>query len=227
MNLGFDKSNIRFFIFTGLLIVLVLGGGAFNVDSSKINSFLEKLPFIYSCIVFIFLYVVGTFFVWYLKDPLKIIGAIAFGAYISTGLIYISEIINACIFFNLSNILGKDFVERKLKGRFKFLYEKLENMNLGWVFILRAAPLIPYRILDLSFGLSKFSFRKYILAATLASLPRIFLVQFVLASIKGFSVPKIFEYFQNNTAVLMGVFLYSVIALWAAFKIMKKLKNES
>lgn len=227
MRIAAYKPSVRFLIFTVLLAILIIGGGAFNVDSQKINSFLKEVPFTYSCIVFILLYVVGTFFIWYLKDPLKIVGAVVFGAYTSTALIYVSEIINACIFFNLSNILGKEFVETKLTGRFKSFYEKFKDMNLGLVFILRAAPLVPYRILDLSFGLSKFDFRKYMLVVILASAPRIFVIQFILAAIKGFSMERMTIYLQSNSVVLMWIFLYSLLALAAAFILMKKMKKSS
>ena len=160
--------------------------------------------------------------VWYLKDPLKVVGAIVLGAYLSTLLIYIAEIINACIFFQISNSLGKDYVERSVKGRFKRSYERIDDINTGWIFLLRAVPLIPYRVLDISFGLSKLPLKKYILIVILASLPRIFWVQFILAGIKGFSMNAAVAYFNQNNVVFFLSLAYFVITLIVAFRIRKK-----
>jgi uncharacterized membrane protein YdjX (TVP38/TMEM64 family) len=211
-------------VFLGLILAFLVLGRIFSIDAEKIDAFLGRIPFTYSCLAFILLYVVGTFFLWHLKDPLKIVGAIVFGAYVSTFLIYVAEIINAYIFFNISSILGKDFVDRSLRGRFKSFYEKLEDLHMGWVFMLRAVPLIPYRILDLSFGLSRFPFKKYIIVVLLASPPRIFWIQFIVAAIKGISPAKMMEYFLNNKVVFVWSWIYLIFALIVAFKLKRKLK---
>ncbi len=223
MKLRQNSTAIRFIFFILLLIVLFVLGKVFYIDEGKIISVLTKTSRLYASIIFVFFYVVGTFFIWYLKDPLKIISAIIFGAYLSTFLIYIAEIINAVIFFNLSNILGREFVEQRLKGKFKRFYEKLENINLGWIYLLRFIPLIPYRILDLSFGLSKVSLAKYLLVVIFASLPRIFWIQAILASIRGFSFQKIARYFIEHPQLYYLSLIYLIITLIVAFKIKKKL----
>jgi len=222
MKKKFDNTTLRFLFLIAFLVIIVVISNTFSVNPEKIKSFLKHIPVLYSSLAFVFLYVIGTFFIWYLKDLLKIVGAVIFGAYISTILIYISEIINAFIFFNLSAILGKEFIEKKIRGKFRRFYEKLEDINLGWIFLLRAVPLIPYRILDMSFGLSKVRFRKYIAAVLLASLPRIFWIQFILSAVGGFSMDKLARYFSENTVILVLSFIYFVIALAVAFRIKKK-----
>jgi uncharacterized membrane protein YdjX (TVP38/TMEM64 family) len=205
--------SIRFLLLVILIFLFIKLNKAFSINLEKIDNFLIDTPLIYSSIIFIFLYVVGTSFILYLKDPLKLVGAIIFGAYLSTLLIYISEIINSYIFFHLSSFLGKEFVEHSLKGRFKKSYERLGNINLGWVFLLRAIPLVPYRILDISFGLSKLPYRKYLLAVIFASPPRIFAIQFPLAAVRGFSIEKMRDYFINHPIILLCLFLYIIFAL--------------
>jgi uncharacterized membrane protein YdjX (TVP38/TMEM64 family) len=219
------KPYFRFLVLILLIIFLFLLGKSVSLDKEKISKILKSTPLrIYSSIIFVLLYTVGTFFIWYLKDPLKLIGAILFGPYLSTLLIYISETINAYIFFHLSNFLGKEFVEKKLKGRFKKFYEKLEDINLGWIFLLRAVPLIPYRILDLTFGLTKLSFKKYLLVVLLASPPRIFWLQFILSGVKELSINKIMLYFVENRFIFVLSLLYFIFAIIVAFKLKKKLK---
>ncbi|MBW2172198.1 MAG: VTT domain-containing protein [Deltaproteobacteria bacterium] len=222
MKLLFAKPHIRFLLLLLLVIALVLVGTVVPVDNDAIDDFLKGIPLAYSSVAFAFLYVAGTFVVWYLKDPLKVVGAIIFGAYLSTLLIYIAEIINACIFFQITNSLGKDYVEKTLRGRFKRFYERIDEINLGWIFLLRAVPLIPYRVLDISFGLSKLPLKKYILVVILASLPRIFWVQFVLAGMKGFSMNAAVAYFNENNVVFFLSLAYFVITLIVAFRIKRK-----
>ncbi|MBW1744342.1 MAG: VTT domain-containing protein, partial [Deltaproteobacteria bacterium] len=120
------------------------------------------------------------------------------------------------------NSLGKDYVEKTLRGKFKRFYERIDEINLGWIFLLRAVPLIPYRVLDISFGLSKLPLKKYILIVILASLPRIFWVQFVLAGMKGFSMNAAVAYFNENNVVFFLSLAYFVITLIVAFRIKRK-----
>jgi uncharacterized membrane protein YdjX (TVP38/TMEM64 family) len=224
MRLLFAKPHVRFALLLLFIIAFLFLGRLVPIDKEAIDSFLKRVPLVYSSMAFTFLYVVGTFVVWYLKDPLKVVGAIVFGAYLSTLLIFIAEIINACIFFQISNSLGKDYVEESLKGRFKRFYERIDEMNIGWIFLLRAVPLIPYRVLDICFGLSKVPLKKYILIVILASLPRIFWVQFILAGIKGFSINAAIAYFNQNNIVFFLSLAYFVITLIVAFRIKRQLQ---
>jgi len=218
------KFQKRFIIFVSLIAVLFFIGRFSSIDADKVDAVLSKVPLVYSSLIFIVFYIIGTFFLWQLKDPLKIVGAVAFGAYLSTLLIYIAEIFNASIFFGLSRILGKDWVEKSLKGKSKSIYTKLENTSMGWIFALRLIPLVPYRVLDLSFGLSRISFKKYMIAVVLASPLRIFWIQFILAAVKGFSFEKVIAYFMQNQLIFLWSLIYSIFAIILAFAIQKKLK---
>ena len=220
-----SNARVRFLVFIALIVASIALGQYFSIDQAKINQFLDSISITSASFIFIFLYVVGTFLLWYLKDPLKLIGAILFGAYLSTFLIYIAEIINAYIFFNISHVLGQDFVERNLKGRFKRFYQRLEDISIGWIFMFRVVPLIPYRVLDLSFGLSKISFRKYLLAILLASIPRIFWIQFILFAVKGFSIDAMMVYFIENNTIFLFSLIYLILTAIVAFKIKDRFRK--
>ncbi|MDD5194944.1 MAG: VTT domain-containing protein [Candidatus Omnitrophica bacterium] len=215
----------RFLAFIGIFAVLILLGKFFSFDTAKMNEFFKRIPIIYSCLAFIALYIIANFFIfWDIKDVLKIIGAVIFGAFLSTGLIFVAEIINALVFFNISNILGKEFLEKSLQGKFKGLYEKLGNLSFTWIVLLRLVPLIPYRILDVSFGLSGVRLKKYMLAVILASPPRIFFIQFPLAAVGEFSVGKIAAYFQSHPLILWSLFCYCIISFFFAVGLRRRLR---
>ncbi|MCF7877196.1 MAG: VTT domain-containing protein [Candidatus Omnitrophica bacterium] len=217
--------TLRFVLFFVFIILLISFGQFFSIGQNEISGFLQQFSLFWTSFLFIVFYVAGTFFIWYLKDPLKIVGAVLFGAYLSTLFIYLAEIINAYIFFKLSRLGGEAFFEKKLKGRFKKIYQKIGNLNLGWIFLIRAVPLIPYRVLDLGFGLSKLSFKKYLVVVILASLPRIFWIQFILASAKSFSFQGVVVYFQENRLIFLASIVYFIFTLAAAFILTKKLKK--
>lgn len=219
-----SKPYIRFILFILFIILLVALSQFFSFDYTVIDNFIKQFSLIWAAIIFVLSYIIGTFFIWYLKDPLKIVGAVCFGAYLSTLFIYVAEIINAYIFFTISKIGAQGFVEKKVGGRYKKIYEKIGTINLGWVFLLRAIPLIPYRVLDLGFGLSKMSFRRYLLVVVFASLPRIFWIQFILASVKDFSWQNLAIYFSKNTMIFWASGVYFIFTIVGALILRKKLK---
>ncbi|MFA5270980.1 MAG: VTT domain-containing protein [Candidatus Omnitrophota bacterium] len=219
------KTSLKIIVFLAFISLIIWLGGVLSENIEQIKTTLKNIPYVYSSIVFVILYVLANFvFFADVKDLLKPIGAVIFGAYISTFLIYIAEAINAFIFFNLSRLFGMAFVERVLKGKFHKLYEKLSNISFGWIFLLRFVPLVPFRILDVSFGLSKVSFKKYIWAVLLGSPLRIFWIQFILAAIGGFSMEKMMAYYRENSIMSMLTLVYFGIAVLIAVIMKRKLK---
>lgn len=217
------KNYIRFLIFIIIILILVFISRAFSIDSDKITSFLKKVPPFYSSLIFIVLYVASNFFVT--GDPkeiLKLVSVFIFGVYLSTFLIYIAEIINASVFFHLSGFLGKDFMDKYLKGKFKNFYEKLGHLSLGWIFLLRLNILIPYRVLDICFGLSKVPFRKYIIAVLVVSLPRIFFLQFIVAALGKISFGRMLNV-QLHPLIGFLFVLYFIFSIVVIVKSKKRL----
>lgn len=219
------KVQIKFFFFVFILVLLMLAGRHFHVDTAKIQKSLSGFPVIYSGILYVTLYVVITFFVFFSKDVFWITGAVLFGPALSTLYISIAEIINACILFNMSRYLGRRFVENSLKGKYRNLDEKLTSLNFFWLFMFRAAPLIPYRFLDLAFGLTKVSFGRYMTAVVLASPVKTFWIQYILAGV-GNSVltnPYVLvDYLSGNKTLFAFSFIYLLLVILVALKIKRK-----
>lgn len=218
-----SKSYVRFIIFILLIIILIFISKSFSIDKEKMDAFFKKFPPVYSSLVFIALYVASNFFVT--GDPkeiLKLVSVFVFGVYLSTLLIYIAEIINATLFFHLSRFFGEEFMDRYLKGKFKHIYEKLGQMNLNWIFMLRLNILIPYRVLDTCFGISKISFRKYLAAVLIVSLPRIFFLQYIVGVIGNFSFGNIMNVQMHPAVAFLFVF-YFIFSIIIIFKTKKRL----
>lgn len=144
-----------------------------------------------------------------------------FGAYYSALFISVAETINAFILFYLARRFGRAYVEKRMSQKYKKLDEKLGRVNFSWLFIFRVAPLIPYRFLDLAAGLTKMSFKKYILAVTLGTPLKMFWIQYVLTGVGNriFKDPNaVVEYFLGNTTLFMLSFIYLLLVILVVLK---------
>ncbi len=214
-----------------LLIVLMLA--LFYLSTVRLvalgaaaDSFLGRFPFWAACALFVGLYVAANFIVVDIKDPLKLAAALLFGAWGSSLLIYLAEIINALLFFNLARRLGQDFTRKVLHDKPGAFYDRLSSLNLGWVFLLRALPLVPYRVQDIVFGLSRLKLRHYMMAVVFASLPRILFIQLPLAAVRSFSPQGFNAYWLNNPPALVYSAGYVVFSCVAAALLSRKLKKN-
>jgi uncharacterized membrane protein YdjX (TVP38/TMEM64 family) len=224
-----QKNKIKFLILVIALFLIWLLGRYFNLDIQAIRKSLEGYPLIYSAVIYIILYVVISFFVFFSKDLFWLMGAILYGAALSTLFICIAETINACILFYLARSLGRNYVWKTLTGKYKNFDEKLSNIGFFWVLVFRAAPLIPYRILDLAAGLTNIKFRKYLLAVILGSPVKMFWIQYILTAVGAnfFKNPSLtISYFTQNPALLIFSFIYIILIITVIIKI-KKLADSA
>ena len=106
------NSNLSSFVFLLLFLSLTwVLGKYFPSDVEYYKGLFSRFPLVVSGAIFVLFYVIVSFFVWIIKDILKVVGALLFGAYLSTFLIWVAEMINAALLFNLSRFLGRKFVE--------------------------------------------------------------------------------------------------------------------
>ena len=222
MSLAKQKNNIKFLILVAAIILLWNLGNYFHVDSESIQKSLKQFPVYYSGAIFIILYVIVTFFIWLSKDIFRLTAAILFGAYQSTLFIWIAEVINAFVLFFFSRFLGRSFVENSFKKKYPNLDKRLAELNLFWLFIFRAVPLVPFRFLDLAVGLTNISLKRYVIAVVLGSPLRIFWVQYVLAGVgkNVLSNPYLLvEYFSSNKIVFILSLVYLILVILVALKV--------
>lgn len=225
MDTASQRNIFKFLVFIIALILIWYLGRFFHIDTQAIESSLRKFPVIYSGIIFIALYVIVTFFIWLSKDIFRFLAAVLFGAYFSTLFIWIAETINAFILFYLARSLGRGFAENILKANQKDLDRKLAQINFFWLFMFRSVPLIPFRFLDLTAGLTNISFKRYLLAVIFGSPVRIFWLQYVLCGVGKsiFSNPlALTEYLLQNKYIFIFSFIYLLLVILVTLKIKSK-----
>jgi uncharacterized membrane protein YdjX (TVP38/TMEM64 family) len=216
------KQEIAFF----LLVLLVLGlwyfGRGIPFSSDLIRQRLEQIPLVYRGIGYVVLYVVVTFFLIFSKDVFWVVGALYFGAVFSTVLIWVAEVINCGVLFYLSRFLGRAFVRKRMQTKYEHLDERLGSTGFIWLFVFRAAPVIPYRFLDLAVGLTSIPFRRYLLAVVLGTPVKTFFIQYVLASLDVAALrdpSRMVVFMTQHREVMFAGVVYVALMFAALFKI--------
>jgi len=219
------KHELEFIFLLLTLFGLWYSTRSYHPDAEAIQQSLKNLPIFYSGIIYIVLYVVVTFFIFFSKDVFWVTGAVLFGAGLSTLFICIAEVINAFILFHLARSFGRGYVEKKVSIKYKELDERLGKVNFFWLFLFRAAPLIPYRFMDLAAGLTSINFRRYILVVILGSPFKMFWVQYILTGVGRniFRNPEaLVGYFLHNKTLLMFSLIYPVLVIAVTYKLTHK-----
>ena len=219
------RQEIEFIILILALFLIWLLGRQFNIDTGAIEKSLKDLPLFYSGLIYIGLYVAVTFFIFFSKDLFWLMGAVLFGAIFSTLFICIAETVNAVILFYLARRLGRTYIEKSVSVKYKKLDERLGGLSFLWLFIFRAAPLIPYRFLDLAAGLTSINFRRYIAAVILGSPFKMFWIQYILTGVGRniFDRPQaLVAYFLNNRGLFIFSLIYPLLVIAVTFKIRHK-----
>lgn len=219
----FNRDRRQLLLLAVFLFLVWLAGRQFSLDRTVLQRSLAGMPVVLSGIVFIVLYVVFTFFLWFSKDLFRLAAALVFGPVVSTVLVLCGELGNCGVLFFLSRKMGRRCVEKETPGWARRLYAGSGGLGFGWLLLLRCAPLVPFRFLDLAAGLSAVSFRKYFTAALIGSPLRIFWLQFVLAGIGSAVVnpDAAAVYFSRHPGILMFSLIYLAFMI-AALSIIKK-----
>ena len=73
--------------------------------------------------------------------------------------------------FLIARYLGRDFVERVLKGKGAVLDEKIGEHGFSTMLYLRLIPLVPFNALNFGAGISRVSLRDYVLGTLIGMIP--------------------------------------------------------
>ena len=104
--------------------------------------------------------------------PITIAGGILFGPFWGVVYTIIGSTLGACVAFQVSRYLAREWVEQKLKGpRWRRLDAGVEKQGWKMVAFTRLIPLFPFNLLNYAFGLTKISFQQYAVTTFFSMLP--------------------------------------------------------
>ena len=105
------------------------------------------------------------------KGLLTAAGGVLFGLWGGAGLSLVAALIGAVISFGLGRVLGRETVDRFIRGRLARVDELLTNRGLPAVLLVRLIPLVPYIAINYASGLSGVKFRHYVLGSAVGMMP--------------------------------------------------------
>lgn len=219
----------------GLLIGVALAsfywGRYYFPQQEVLEHFFAQFPLGFSIMIFIAIYIASAFLIFDIKDILKIVAAFVFGLWLSCVLILIAELLSCILLFHLARYWGQDWVMKKIRVSEQKLHWIQSLTSLRNIFFLRFLPIIPYRILDMAYGMTSIAFPKYFLMVGFASPFRIFWLQWMIIVFGGmlFYPEKMMLVMEENPLLLGVNALYMLSTVIGLIVIIKSFfqKNDS
>lgn len=120
---------------------------------------------------FFFALYVGLALIPFPKALLTAAGGAVFGLWAGAGLALAAALVGAVISFGLGRVLGRDAVDRLIRGRVVRVDALLADRGLSAVLIVRLVPLVPFIAINYASGLSAVRFRHFVLGSAIGMVP--------------------------------------------------------
>ncbi|MDD3839287.1 MAG: TVP38/TMEM64 family protein [Clostridia bacterium] len=188
------KINLLKFIIPVVVILLIALivhetgiSKQFEVDNLKkfLNSFGPWAPLIFILLCTLrplLLLPVGIF---------SILGGILFGYALGTIYTSIGVTLGSFIAYWLAQKLGKDFVDKILKGKLKTFNDNSEKHGFKIILLMRVIPVLPVDVISYGAGLSNITFKDFAFGTLVGILPGTFVYSYFGSSIRNFSKSKL------------------------------------
>lgn len=147
--------------------VYLLGG----IDQEQLQAWLVQMG-IWAPIIYVVLYTIGTLLILP-STPLNLSGGAIFGVWWGTFWTTVAAVIAAVVAFAFARTAGREWMTRKLAGRWEAMDAEIHQGGLLYLFAIRLLPIIPYGIVNFAAGLTSIRFRDYFLATLLGTVPGI------------------------------------------------------
>lgn len=161
---------------TGLAIYL-LGG----INPNQLQLWLKQAG-IWAPVIYIVIYTIATILVMP-STALNLTGGAIFGPWLGTLWTSIGAIVAAVVAFIFARTSGREFVARRLAGKWQAMDAEMQQGGLFYMFAIRLLPIIPYGLVNFAAGLTSIKFRDYLLGTILGTVPGI--LPFVLLGSSG------------------------------------------
>ncbi|MFB2937521.1 TVP38/TMEM64 family protein [Aerosakkonemataceae cyanobacterium BLCC-F154] len=161
---------------TGLAIYL-LGG----INPNQLQLWLKEAG-IWAPVIYIVIYTIATILVMP-STALNLTGGAIFGPWLGTLWTSIGAIVAAVVAFIFARTSGREFVARRLAGKWQAMDAEMQQGGLFYMFAIRLLPIIPYGLVNFAAGLTSIKFRDYLLGTILGTVPGI--LPFVLLGSSG------------------------------------------
>ena len=98
-------------------------------------------------------------------------GGALFGLWAGAGLSLAGALVGATLSFGVGRLLGREAVDRLIRGRLARVDALLADHGLAAVLVVRLVPLVPFIAINYAAGLSQVRFRHYLLGSAIGMVP--------------------------------------------------------
>ncbi|WMJ80166.1 TVP38/TMEM64 family protein [Clostridium sp. MB40-C1] len=181
----------------GLIIILLVGVLIFMnrgklQEFKNVNSLVKYIKGYgkYALLCFIIIFSLKPILLVIPSAMLSIASGILFGPIKGFTINMIGFFISGTLAFMLSRFLGKEFVDKMLKGKALSLNQNMEKKGFKILFLLRLPPVLPYDPLSYACGLTKINYKAFIFASLLGVVPETLCYSFMGENILNPLSPK-------------------------------------
>jgi uncharacterized membrane protein YdjX (TVP38/TMEM64 family) len=105
------------------------------------------------------------------KAPLTAAGGALFGLWAGAGLSLAGALVGAIVSFGAGRLLGREAVDRLIRGRLARVDALLADHGLSAVLVVRLVPLVPFIAINYASGLSGVRFGHYVVGSAVGMVP--------------------------------------------------------
>jgi uncharacterized membrane protein YdjX (TVP38/TMEM64 family) len=219
-------GKLRSILFFALLGLVAAGLLSYSIWGSKIP-INEIRAYLGSSDIapFLFILFYSGLSVFFPTTPMMAIAGIFFGFW--EGFVYssVAGLISALFMFVLARILGKAFVDRYLESRkslelIEKYDEKMARHGTLTVMILRIMPIMPFNVLNLIIGISKVSFKDYIVGTIIGLVPSTILAVYFGSLFLTETFRELSLYL--GAAIMLGLLAFGYFRLLIVWKYFNK-----
>ena len=148
----------------GLLLLLWLG----RVAGGRLPALVEwvNAQGIWAPVIFIAAYAAATL-AFVPGSLLTLAAGAVFGIVRGTAFVFIGAVIGSALAFLVSRHVARPMIERRIVGdqRFERIDRAIAREGMKIVLLLRLSPVLPYNLLNYALGLTRVTFRDYLIAS--------------------------------------------------------------
>lgn len=197
-----------------ILVACALGTGLVfhhlgKIDPIQIQYFLHESGS-WAPVAYVSIYVLATVLVLP-STALNLTGGAIFGTVSGTFWTSVGALLAAVISFSLSRTVSRNFLSKRLEGKWQLLDAELRQGGLFYMFAIRLIPIMPYGLVNFVAGLTSINFRDYFIGTALGTVPSV--LPFVMlgsSGIQAIQTGKVFPLI--GSLALIGVSM--VISTW-------------
>lgn len=177
----------KIILFIGFALICLIVLYAFDVidkiDLEATSDAVRDLG-IWGMLLYVIAYTIRPLF-FFPATLLTLFGGYTFGPFLGTGLDIVGAGSGAVLAFLVARYLGREKMERFVKGKKIERFEQtIQNNGFMVVLYLRLIPLIPFDSINYSLGLSSVKLKSYMVATYLGIIPGAFALNYIGSSLR-------------------------------------------